>query len=73
MIVDGEPLTGAQVAEKSMTELLAIESIKEEMESAKKQLRQYRQGLQHKYGAALKLRTFAVVGVGLKRVVWDKV
>ncbi|MEM7535083.1 MAG: AAA family ATPase, partial [Chloroflexota bacterium] len=73
VIVDGAPLKGAEVAGKSMAELLAIESIKDEMESAKKQLRQYRQGLQHKYGAALKLRTFAVVGVGLKRVIWEPV
>jgi len=51
---------------------LAIKAVKAEMDSAKKQLTGYGQSLQQKYGAALKLRTFAVVGIGLRRVLWEE-
>ncbi len=34
------------------------------------QLARYRPALEQRYGAALKLQTHAVVGIGLERLVW---
>jgi len=73
VIVDKEKLSGEEVNAKSQTELLEIEKIDSEMGRAKTQLQTYRQKLHHKYGAALKLRTFAVVGVGLERIIFEEV
>jgi len=71
--INGAKLSGKEVQQKSFAELLKVDAIKEKMDGAKDQLQGYQQSLQQKYGADLKLRTFAVVGVGLDRVVWEEV
>jgi len=73
VIVDKKPLNGEEVSARSQDELLAVKKVKSEMDEAKKQLQVYRQNLQRKYGAALKLRSFAVVGIGLERVIFEEV
>ena len=64
-------LSGEAVKAKSQAELLAIPAVKAAMEEAKAQLRDYQQVLLAQYGAGLKLRSYAVVGVGLERVVFE--
>jgi len=71
--INKEALSGEEVKAKSDSDLLAIESIKEKMDDAKKQLRDYQKRLHQKYGDVLKLRTFAVVGVGFERVLWEEI
>ncbi|MEM7538454.1 MAG: hypothetical protein AAF639_40175 [Chloroflexota bacterium] len=66
-----EPLSGAEVKGKSRDELLAIPAVRAEITQAKSQLGHYQQVLYEKYGTALKLRSFAVVGIGVGRVVWE--
>jgi len=73
VIIDKEKLSGEEVSAKSQAELLEIEKIDSEMDKAKTQLQTYRHKLHHKYGDALKLRTFAVVGVGLERILFEEV
>ncbi|MEM7539303.1 MAG: AAA family ATPase [Chloroflexota bacterium] len=66
-------LSGKEIRSKSRDELLAISIVKTELEGAKEQLRDYRRYLHATYGDELNLKTFAVVGVGLERIVWDEV
>ena len=64
-------LTGQQVREMSREALTALKPVREGLDSAKKQLSQYREALADIYGPDfLKLRTFAVVSVGCERLVW---
>ena len=43
------------------------------LSEAEAQLRDYRQKLAQKYGQALKLRTYVVIGVGFERLIWEEV
>lgn len=65
--------TGAQVRQLSRQALLAVDAVQTEIAAAKEQLRTYQQVLQQKYGAVLKLRTYAVVSIGVERLVWEEV
>ncbi|MEM7537788.1 MAG: AAA family ATPase [Chloroflexota bacterium] len=65
------PLSGADVKGKSRSELLEIPAIQTEIAQAKTQLAHYQRVLYEEHGADLKLRSFAVVGVGVERVVWE--
>jgi hypothetical protein len=62
-------LTGEQVKAKSMAELAALSAVKAELDAAGEQARRYGKALQVRYGLT-DLRLFAVVGIGLERVVW---
>ena len=66
-----EPLSGAEVKGKSRDELLTIPAVQTEVTQAKSQLSHYQQVLYNKHGSTLKLRSFAVVGIGVERVVWE--
>ncbi len=66
-------LTGQDVQAKSDSELAELGAVKRKLDEARGQLRGYRQTLQQKYGQALKLRTYAVVGIGLARLIWEEV
>ena len=66
-----EPLSGAEVKGKSRDELLAIPAVQAEIAQAKSQLSHYRQVLLDEHGANLRLRSFAIVGIGVERVVWE--
>ena len=62
-------LTGEQVKAKSMAELAALSAVKAELDAAADQARRYGAALNARYGLT-DLRLFAVVGIGLERVVW---
>ena len=65
-------LTGEQVQAKSMAELAALPAVKTELRAAAKQARRYGAALTERYDL-VDLRLYAVVGVGLERVVWQTV
>jgi hypothetical protein len=65
-------LTGEQVRAKTMDELAALSVVKRELETAAEQARRYGRALSERYGLS-DLRLYAVVGVGLERVVWQAV
>ena len=66
-------LSGVEVKGKSRAELLAIPAVQAEITQAKSQLAHYKQVLLNEYGPNTKLCAFAVVGIGVERVVWDVV
>ncbi|MDM8562194.1 AAA family ATPase, partial [Candidatus Marithioploca araucensis] len=66
-------LSGAKVKELSLTELEALEPVKEKKAEAEKQLLDYQTDLKSKYGDALKLQLISVVTVGFERVLWETV
>jgi len=63
-------LTSAELAAKPRDALRALPAVAEKREEAEKQLAAYREVLERSAGATLKLRTHAVVGIGLERLVW---
>ncbi len=63
-------LTSAELAAKSRDELRALPVVAEKLKEAEQQLAAYREVLERSAGAALKLRTHAVVCIGLERLVW---
>ena len=65
-------LTGEQVREQSRDELAALPPVKARLQEATTQAQQYGAALQDRYGLT-DLRLYAVVGVGLERVVWQAV
>ncbi len=65
-------LTGEQVRAKSMAELAALAAVKAELDVAADQARRYGTALSERYGLT-NLRLYAVVGIGLERVVWQGV
>jgi hypothetical protein len=65
-------LTGEQVREKSGDELTKLPEVAEQLQDAADQARRYGAALSARYGLT-DLRLFAVVGIGLERVVWRTV
>ncbi len=63
-------LSSAELATKTREELRALPAVAEKFEEAEKQLAAYRAVLTGVGGEPLKLRTHAVVGIGLERLVW---
>ncbi|MDQ5909121.1 MAG: family ATPase [Pseudomonadota bacterium] len=63
-------LSGEQVRVKGMKELAALAPVKEALEEAAEQAQRYGEALADRYGLT-DLRLYAVVGVGLERVVWQ--
>ena len=53
--------------------LLALDAVKSRLAEAQGQLQRYRQTLAKKYGAALRLCTYAMVAIGFERLVWQEV
>lgn len=66
-------LNAEGVRAKTATELAALDAIKSEFAAARTALQAYRQTLQAKYGAMLKLRVYSVVSLGFERVLWEEV
>ena len=62
-------LTSAELAAKSRDELRALPAVAEKLREAESQLTIYRDVLEREAGATLKLRTHAVVSIGLERLV----
>ena len=63
-------LTGAELAAKTRAELRALPAVAEQLHEAEQQLTTYRAELERAEGATLKLRTHAVVAIGLERLVF---
>ncbi|MDQ5908777.1 MAG: nuclease superfamily protein, partial [Pseudomonadota bacterium] len=56
--------------ELSRADLRALPAVAKALAEAEAQLAQYRQALEVRYGERLRLRTHAVVALGLDRLVW---
>ena len=56
-----------------MAELKALPVVQEQFQAARAQLQRYRAILAEEYPGVLRLRTYAVVAVGLERLVWEEV
>lgn len=65
-------LTGEQVRALSREQLAALPEVKKELQAAGEQAQRYGAALQERYSLT-DLRLFAVVGIGLERVVWQNV
>ena len=65
-------LTGEQVRGRSMAELAALAAVQAALAAAAEQAHRYGAALAERYGLT-DLRLFAVVGIGLERVVWQAV
>ncbi len=65
-------LTGKQVKAMKMTELAALKPVEEKLADARASLAEYRPKLEDIYGEKLRLHTYAVVGVGFERLIWEK-
>ncbi len=65
-------LTGEEVKAQSMAELAALAAVEAQLAAAAAQARRYGAALSERYGLT-DLRLFAVVGIGLERVVWQPV
>ncbi len=63
-------LTSAELAGKTQDELRALPVVAEQLREAEMQLTAYRETLKRTDGESLKLRTHAVVSIGLERLVW---
>ena len=63
-------LTSAELVAKSRDELRTMLAVAEPLREAEQQLAAYRDVLERGAGATLKLRTHAVVCIGLERLVW---
>ncbi|NMQ19783.1 AAA family ATPase [Candidatus Competibacter phosphatis] len=63
-------LSGADLAAKTWEELRALPVVAEQLREAEMQLTAYRETLKRTDGESLKLRTHAVVSIGLERLVW---
>ena len=66
----GKAVSGQLLREMSHPEVMALTAVQAKLTAANAQLRIYQQALLQKYGGALKLCAFAVVAVGLERMVW---
>lgn len=64
---------GAAVKAASPGELLAVKPIADALADAKKQLEKYALTLQKNHAHGLNLRTFAVISIGMKRILWEEV
>ena len=62
-------LSGEQAQKMSLSELNALEPVKEKIAESKTQLNNYRQNLLSHYGNKLRLHTYSVVAVGYERLV----
>ena len=65
-------LAGEQVRALSPAELAALPEVERVLQTAGEQARRYGAALSERYGLT-DLRLFAVVGIGLERVVWQAV
>ncbi|MFO7641424.1 MAG: hypothetical protein R6X17_09235 [Candidatus Competibacteraceae bacterium] len=63
-------LTSAELQAKTRAEPRALPAVAEQLQAAEQQLATYRAELERREGATLKLRTHAVVAIGLERLVW---
>ena len=63
-------LTGEEVERLSQEQAAALPLVQQSFAAAAAQLARYREALTAQYGAGLRLRTYAVIGLGFERLVW---
>ena len=73
MIEEKSRLTEEQIRAKSDSALLKVDVVKEKFDEARKQLQDYRRKLNQKYGTKSRLRTYALVGIGFERILWEEI
>jgi len=61
--------TTESLSKLSVEELLALKPVQTKINKAQTQLNDYHQTLNHKYGDALKLRSYVVIAIGLGRLI----
>ena len=66
-------LTGEQLRGLDREQLAALPAVQARLAEARSQLQRYRAALEAAYGDTLRLRTYAVVGLGFERLVWEEV
>lgn len=66
-------LRAEQVWSKSTAELAALDPVKAAFTAVTSALKAYRQTLDTKHGAQLKLRVYAVVSLGFERLLWQEI
>jgi hypothetical protein len=55
------------------TELAALPRVREKLAEARKQTADYLAELRGRYGAGLRPRVYAMVGLGFERLVWEEI
>ncbi len=65
-------LTGKQVRAMDRGSLTALKPVKEKLAEARTGLAEYQRKLRDIHGPKLRLNTYAVVGIGFDRLVWEK-
>jgi hypothetical protein len=66
-------LSGEEARRSNLAELKTLPAIQQPLTAAKTKLQGYRAVLEARYGEMLRLRAYAVVGLGFDRVVWEEV
>jgi hypothetical protein len=66
-------LTGEQGRALSGAEVKALALVQAKLAEARPRLSGYRQVLQQRYGARLRLRSYVVVALGFDRLAWEEV
>lgn len=62
-------MSGEEVKKAPRAELMAMEKVKDALDQSEAQLVAYREALARRQGGVLKLRAYAVVALGFKRLV----
>lgn len=68
-------MDGVTIKSAALSDLMALKPVQESFTEANEQLQSYRQTLIKKYDSnpnQLNLRTFAVVSIGMKRILWEE-
>jgi hypothetical protein len=65
-------LSGEEARQASMEQLKRVPHIEQRLKEANAKLHDYRAVLEAKYGDRLRLRSYAVVGLGFERLVWEE-
>jgi len=66
-------ITGEEAHQMDRLALMALPAVQASLAEAQSQLQRYRAALQVNIGERLRLRTYAVVGLGFERLVWEEV
>lgn len=66
-------ITGEEARQMDRLALAALPAVQASLAEARSQLQRYRTALEAGYGKTLRLRTYAVVGLGFERLVWEEI
>ena len=66
-------IAGEEAREMDRQALAMLPAVQASLAEARLQLQRYRTALEASYGETLRLRTYAVVGLGFERLVWEEV